>query len=275
MRQSYPSAIAPTSFGLGLMASRDLEAGTAVARYEGPIMRFEEVPEDGIIYAILIENDDLWLVPESDARYVNHSCAPNCHVVDSLEVITLQPVPQGTELTIFYNDLTMAEFVTPSSSNLWDKRWTFQCQCGSKECMGLVDRYIARPLDDPNSGIVRPGVTQTKGRGVFARRPIPEGALIERAPVIVIPATDWKTMEPTVAYNYTFAWGPDDEDAAIALGYGSLYNHSYAPNARFERHFENLVIEFIALRNIAQDEEILVNYNEDPADRTPLWFSAE
>jgi hypothetical protein len=271
----YPgSTVGPTPYGSGLFASRDLEAGTPVAKYEGPVMAFADIPEEGIAYAIL-DTNDRWLVPESDARYINHSCEPNCEVLESLEVIATQPVGAGSELTILYNDVTMAEFISPPSSHFWDRRWTFQCRCGSTQCPGLIDRYIARPPDDPNSSMVRLGLTRTKGRGVFARRPIRAGEVIERAPVLVVPAADWKAMEKTVAYNYTFAWGRDGEDAAFALGYGSLYNHSYTPNARFDRDHEGLVIEFIAIHDIALDEEILVNYNEDPGDCAPLWFPAE
>jgi SET domain-containing protein len=169
----------------------------------------------------------------------------------------------------------MADFLRPPAAHFWDKRWTFECRCGSKDCLGLIDRYIARPAADPNSAIVQVGITRNKGRGVFAKRTIRQGEVIERAPVLVIPARDWAAMEKTVAYDYTFGWGANGEDAALALGYGSLYNHSFAPNTRFERNFEGLVIEFIAIRNIACGEEIVVNYNEDPDDGTPLWFPAE
>lgn len=108
-----------------------------------------------------------------------------------------------------------------------------------------------------------------KGRGVFAQQAIPSGALIERAPVIVVPAGQWELMERTILFDYYFAWG---KDSALALGYGSLYNHAYTPNAYFVKQFTQQVIDFIALRAIAAGEEILVNYNVDPADMSPLWF---
>ena len=72
-----------------------------------------------------------------------------------------------------------------------------------------------------------------KGRGVFARRPIEEGEIIERVPVIVIPA-DQVGDDPgrNGLAGYVFAWGRGT--VALALGYGSLYNHSYEPNARYK-----------------------------------------
>jgi SET domain-containing protein len=117
---------------------------------------------------------------------------------------------------------------------------------------------------------VRP--TPRKGRGVFALSPIAEGEIIEAAPVIVIPAEQWHHVEPTVLALYIFNFGPEGEHAAIALGYGSLYNHSFAPNAEYRKSWEERLIRFVALRNIAEGEEITVNYNGSPGDRGEIWF---
>jgi SET domain-containing protein len=114
--------------------------------------------------------------------------------------------------------------------------------------------------------------TGAKGRGVFALKDYQPAEHIETAPVIVIPAAQWPLMERTVLYHYGFMWGAGGEDMAIALGYGSLYNHSYQPNARYVRHPEAGTIEFVALRPIWRGEEITVNYNGDPASADPLWF---
>ena len=33
-----------------------------------------------------------------------------------------------------------------------------------------------------------------------------------------------------------------------------------------------MVVQFKALRDIAAGEEITVNYNREPQDRSPVWF---
>ncbi len=66
-----------------------------------------------------------------------------------------------------------------------------------------------------------------------------------------------------------YAWGLGT--VALALGYGSLYNHSYEPNARYEASRRRTKI-FVALRKIATGEEITINYNGEPGDRSPVWF---
>jgi uncharacterized protein len=113
------------------------------------------------------------------------------------------------------------------------------------------------------------GNTEKYGRGIFAIRNIRRGELIEVASVIVIPNDEWYQMRGSVLSNYVFRWG---EDKALALGTGSLYNHSFNPNARYYTNIENQSIDFYARRFIAAGDEIVVNYNGDPRDNSPVWF---
>jgi len=109
-----------------------------------------------------------------------------------------------------------------------------------------------------------------KGRGVFARRLIPEGEVIERVPVLVFPIAETRTASGTTRMSgYCFDWGRGT--VAVALGYGSLYNHSYQPNARYDDESGQTKV-FSAIRDIAPGEEIVVNYNGEPDDGTPVWF---
>lgn len=105
-----------------------------------------------------------------------------------------------------------------------------------------------------------------KGRGVFAKSFISEGTVIERVPVLVLPTED---VETTPLADYVFEWGRDT--VALALGYGSLYNHSYEPNARYDDVGQRTK-EFSALRDIYPGEEITVNYNGEPEDVSPVDF---
>jgi SET domain-containing protein len=126
--------------------------------------------------------------------------------------------------------------------------------------------------DDPNSLKIYVQPTPEKGRGVFARRRIRRKELIERSPVIVVPRQQWPTIARTVLANYVFDWGEEQEDAAMALGYVSIYNHSYRPNAELTECVDDRMIEVSALRDIQPGEEIFVNYNGEPGDKDELWF---
>ena len=136
----------------------------------------------------------------------------------------------------------------------------------------MKEKVIEVSVDDPNSLKVLIKPTADKGRGVFARRKIKRDEMIERSPVIVVPRTQWPTIENTILSNYVFDWGEDEQDAAVALGYVSIYNHSYEPNAALTECLDEKVIEVSALRDIAAGEEIFVNYNGEPDDKEELWF---
>lgn len=107
------------------------------------------------------------------------------------------------------------------------------------------------------------------GRGVFTQDGISEGDLFERSPVLIVPTTEVPFVDSTVLYNYYFRWGTS---AAIALGFGSLFNHSYRPSAKYATNETDGTVDFVALRDIAPGEEVFVNYNRDPESQEPLWF---
>ena len=123
--------------------------------------------------------------------------------------------------------------------------------------------------------MIRTAPSARDGRGIFATRNIASGERIEEAPVIVVPPEQIPHLAATVLDNYCFRWGAELEEVAIHLGLCSLCNHSYEPNAQFVLRLDRLAIEFIALRDIAAGEEIMINYNGDPAGRQPVWFPAK
>ncbi|MFC4802116.1 SET domain-containing protein [Neobacillus sp. GCM10023253] len=110
------------------------------------------------------------------------------------------------------------------------------------------------------------------GRGIFATRDIHNGELIHEAPVIVSPGKDYKYLTKTIMRDYVFWWDQDNDEVALALGYGSLFNHSYRPNAIYGLNFANRTIDFYAHIDIKAGEEILINYNGEPDDDESLWF---
>lgn len=111
-----------------------------------------------------------------------------------------------------------------------------------------------------------------KGRGVFTDSHINKGDLIEKSPVIVFEKNDWKHIEQTDINCYCFYWGEELDCGAIALGYGSLFNHSYNPNAFILRRTKDETIDFVALKEINAGDEITINYNGGVNENAPLWF---
>ena len=114
------------------------------------------------------------------------------------------------------------------------------------------------------------GFTPDKGRGIFTAEPISKDSVIEVCPVIVIPAKDYARIHESFLHDYYFVW-EGDRVTALALGYGSLYNHEEDANADYEMDFEGETIRIIAQRDISPGEEICIDYT-DGHDRSTLWF---
>ncbi len=103
-----------------------------------------------------------------------------------------------------------------------------------------------------------------KGRGVFAARRFGEGELVEVCPVILFrkPYEVLHKELKTVVFHWPVPEGAR-ETQALALGYGSLYNHANPSNLRYETDTEALLMRFVAVREIEADEELTINYNAD------------
>src|SRR3954447_17299908 len=105
------------------------------------------------------------------------------------------------------------------------------------------------------------------GRGVFAARRFEPGDVIEDCPVLLVTAD---AIDALGLDGFCFEW--TDDECAIALGYGSLYNHSWKPNARYDHDHDRDLVSYSALRRIQPGEEVTVNYSGDPEGRSGLWF---
>jgi SET domain-containing protein len=145
----------------------------------------------------------------------------------------------------------------------------------------IIEVRILRPNFVPckfkNKPMQRlPGIyfapSEKGGRGVFSAIYISEGTLIEVCPMIVLPEEDFQKIHDSTLHDYYFLWGDEENQCAIALGFGSLYNHDYEPNARYFVDPEEETMEIYAIREIFPGDEITVTYNGHPDDKSLVWF---
>ena len=101
------------------------------------------------------------------------------------------------------------------------------------------------------------------GLGVFAKKPIQKGELLEVCPFIEVPKTVVFGYEDNLLQNYVFTSHNDPRMSLIVFGYGSMYNHSldnpnvvYRINASNRKRF----LDFIAMRDIPAGTELFINY---------------
>ena len=70
----------------------------------------------------------------NSARYINHSCKPNCEAIEEegrIFIETLRNIGRGEELTYDYN-LVLEERHTPAMKKM------HACYCGARRCRGTL-----------------------------------------------------------------------------------------------------------------------------------------
>src|SRR2546428_11533534 len=119
--------------GLGLFAERNISASEVILEYSGERISktdsIQRCSEGNPFIFYLDEQFDLdGNVESNPARYLNHSCSPNCSVErieGRLLVVAQRAISSGEELTFNYGyDLT-------------DYR-EHPCNCGTEACIGFM-----------------------------------------------------------------------------------------------------------------------------------------
>ena len=110
----------------------------------------------------------------------------------------------------------------------------------------------------PPTARIRVASSEIHGRGVFATAAIASGEVVEVCPVLRLPADQKPLIDQTLIYEYYFEW---DGDAGIALGFGSLYNHSGEPNAEYLKDYAADAVTVRAIADISAGDEIVFSYS--------------
>ena len=100
------------------------------------------------------------------------------------------------------------------------------------------------------------------GWGVFAKEDIMEGEVFEECPILTLPIEKGEVTSLLIDYRFNWPQGNDWQEQVLALGYGSLYNHSNDPNAFWVSDIENRIFKFVSNREIKKGEEIFVWYGD-------------
>ncbi len=97
------------------------------------------------------------------------------------------------------------------------------------------------------------------GLGVFAIGEIKAGEIIEECHHI--PLTQQFNEIDKFLQTYVYSWPKGHgRHATVALGYGSIYNHSREPNVDWETDEENNLFIYKLIKDVKSGEELLINY---------------
>lgn len=118
-------------------------------------------------------------------------------------------------------------------------------------CKANSDKLCIRRSRIPDAGL-----------GVFAKRNLKAGELLENVPFIEVPSIVVYS-QPNILQHYVFNSHNDDGNVIIAFGYGSMYNHSPTePNVQYyiNKKDRRRLLDFRALYDIPEGAELLINY---------------
>lgn len=130
--------------GRGVFATRRIRKGTRLIEYKGEIISdaeadrrypFEEEERHHTFLFRLDSGNVIDAGPRgSIAKYINHSCDPNCEAVEEDEQIfidAIRDIAKGEELVYDYN------FILDEPHNAANKK-LYPCNCGAKKCRGTI-----------------------------------------------------------------------------------------------------------------------------------------
>lgn len=130
--------------GRGAFATRTIRKGSRLIEYTGRRITQDQADElypdneDEPHHTFLFELDDEWVVDAAvrgnKARWINHSCDPNCEaIIEKRRVFleTMRAVVPGEELTYDYS-------LTRDGLDDAESERRYACHCGAQTCRGTM-----------------------------------------------------------------------------------------------------------------------------------------
>jgi len=130
--------------GLGAFATEHIPGGIRLIEYAGERLTPEEAEarypddEDDRHHTFLFAIDDDFVIDAAvggnEARFINHSCDPNCDAVvdgERIWIETIRDVAPGEELAYDYA-FVLEERHTPAAKR------KYPCNCGAATCRGTI-----------------------------------------------------------------------------------------------------------------------------------------
>jgi uncharacterized protein len=133
--------------GRGVYAGRPLKKGERVIEYKGELISWKECdrrppsdPDDPHHTFFFSLSDGKHVIDAAvggnAAKWINHSCAPNCEAEEDDDanrvfIVTKREIKTGEELNYDYGLIMDGRITAQEKKN-------YECRCGSKACRGTM-----------------------------------------------------------------------------------------------------------------------------------------
>lgn len=126
-----------------MFATRRIRKGTWIIEYRGRRISHQEADrlyDDRSTHTVLFTVDEATVIDAAvggnDARFINHSCAPNCEAWNAegeIWIVASRDIAPGEELTYDYG--------LPWEGESDEEAFTrYACRCGAPACRGTLLR---------------------------------------------------------------------------------------------------------------------------------------
>jgi len=160
MRRRLAFEVRPSSIaGLGAFATRSIARGSRIIQYTGERItpaeadaRYEGGPSRHPLVLLFTVDSRTVIdaaVDGNEARFINHSCEPNCEAVTErrrIWIFAARYIRRGEELTYDYN------LTADDDDESWANQYA--CLCGAPACRGTMYKADTAPADGSDGASV-------------------------------------------------------------------------------------------------------------------------
>lgn len=128
--------------GEGVFAKEAIKKGSVIYPLSGEFVTFdecilrirggEEAQDDSLQVGY-----ELDMILEGISHFFNHSCEPNAGIRKISELVAIQDIKKGEEITFDYS--------ATIGPNVTAEVWTLDCLCGSKKCRKVISNILSIP----------------------------------------------------------------------------------------------------------------------------------
>ncbi len=123
-----------TSYGNGLFARALIKKGELIASFDGKVYGWYSKFWSQDLYDHCIQFEERkWRDSEGLARFINHSCNPNCGIKNRFDVVAMRDISPGEQLFWDYEMTEDHPF------------WRMECRCGNQDCRAIIGTFQNMP----------------------------------------------------------------------------------------------------------------------------------
>ncbi|HSG32704.1 MAG TPA: SET domain-containing protein-lysine N-methyltransferase [Thermodesulfobacteriota bacterium] len=128
--------------GQGVFAAKKFYPGDLILTFSGKRVNSDDPVHMTELGANLLQTGyKTYIMPESPAVFINHSCSPNAGIMKNRKLIAIKKINENEEITFDY------------STTMDEDLWTMQCLCNEPTCRHIISDFDTLPQSLKNQYI--------------------------------------------------------------------------------------------------------------------------